>query len=199
MRQSRCFDRSGYRRPAREIVRYPVSRRTFGDPSVTYTTYDDADYESPQEPKPSRLFWIIMIPLLAIVGVVLAFLWHAYGNNLSALPFSASENGSSTVPSGSVAEKYVGLNAFQAFQLQLAGQMQGTTQLLTSQQTEIKRLSDQVTALSEKIDEVQRLTTPAPVSKQIAPPVRKKPTSTAAVGNPNGASAHIAPPLQLAR
>jgi uncharacterized coiled-coil protein SlyX len=164
---------------------------------VTYTAYDDADDEPPLEPKSSRLFGIIIVPMLAMVGVISAFIWRAYGNDLAALQFFASGNGSSTAPSASAAEKYVGLNAFQSFQLQLAGQMQGTAHLLESQQMEIKRLSDQVAVLSEKINALQRPTAPAPVSKQIAPPERKKPASTAAGGNPNGASTHVAPPLQL--
>jgi uncharacterized coiled-coil protein SlyX len=166
---------------------------------VSYRTYDDGDYEPPQEPKRRRLFSIAIVVTLAIVGVASAFLWRAYGNDLAALPFFASVNGlldASVAQPTSAAEKGVGLQALQAFQQQLAGQMQGATQLLASQQAEIKNLSDQVAVLSEKIDALQRLATPAPVQKQITPPVRKKPAPTSTARSPTGASPPP-PPLQL--
>jgi uncharacterized coiled-coil protein SlyX len=83
----------------------------------------------------------------------------------------------------------------QAVQQQLAGQVQAATQLLASQQAEIKRLSDQLAALTGKFDAVQQpvAPAPAPAPKQVAP-ARKKPAAPAPVAaNPTGA------PLQLSR
>jgi uncharacterized coiled-coil protein SlyX len=76
-------------------------------------------------------------------------------------------------------------------QQQLAGQVQAATQLLASQQAEIKRLSDQLAALTGKIDALQQPATPAPVA-----PVRKKPAAPAPVA---GAPPPPPPPLQLSR
>jgi flagellar basal body-associated protein FliL len=92
---------------------------------VTYGTYDDSDYEPKQEPKRGRLFSIAIIITLVLVGVASAFFWHAYGDDLAALPSLASANGLSNASAGqpaSTAKKSVGLQEFQAFQLQLAGQ-----------------------------------------------------------------------------
>jgi uncharacterized coiled-coil protein SlyX len=166
---------------------------------MAYKTYDDNDYEPPQEPKRGRIFSIAIVIALVLVGVASAFLWHAYGDDLAALPSLASANGVSNAPTAhpaSAAEKGVGLQAFQAFQQQLAGQMQGETQLLASQQAEIKRLSDQVAVLSGKIDALQLSATPASVQKQITPPVRKKPAPAPAARSATNASPPP-PPLKL--
>jgi uncharacterized coiled-coil protein SlyX len=158
---------------------------------VTYRIDDDVDYEQP-EPKRRRLVPIAVVAaLLAMVGIGSALLWRAYGN--LALPSLASANGPAAAPVSAV-EKGVGLAAFQAFQQQSAAQMQAATQLLASQQAEIKRLSDQMAVLSGKIDALQG--PPAPAPKQAAP-VRKKPAAPAPVAaNPAAAPA---PPLQLSR
>jgi hypothetical protein len=166
---------------------------------VTYTAYDDGDDEPPQEPKRGRLFSIAIVVTLVIVGVASAFLWRAYGNDLTALPSFASANGpsdSSAAQAAGAAEKGVGLQAFQAFQLQMAGQTQETTRLLASQQAEIKRLSDQVAVLSGKIVTPQQLATPTPVQKQATPPARKKPAPSPTARSATGASPPP-PPLKL--
>jgi hypothetical protein len=174
-------------------------RHRIGDPSVTYTAYDDGDDGPPQEPKRERLFSIAIVVTLVIVGVVSAFLWRAYGNDLAALRSFASANAPSNASAGqaaSAAEKGVGLQAFQTFQLQLAGQTQESTRLLTSQQAEIKRLSDQVAVLSGKIDALQQLAKPTPVQKQATPPARKKPAPSPTARSATGASPPP-PPLKL--
>ena len=82
------------------------------------------------------------------------------------------------------------LKDLQAFQQQITAQTQAATQLLGSQQAEIKRLSEQMTALAAKLDTLQRSVTsvqvapPAPVPKPIMPPVRKK-TSSPQAGRGN--------------
>jgi uncharacterized protein HemX len=177
---------------------------------VTYRIDDDRYDEPEEEPRraswvstadepeeaPKRASWAttaVVALLLACIGVGLAFFWRGYGGSVAALPSVATANRPATAP----AEK--GLSDLQAVQQQLAGQMQAATQLLASQQAEIKRLSDQVAALTGKIDALQQPLTPPPVAKQVAP-VRKKPATAAPVAaNPAGAAAPPPPPLQLSR
>jgi phage shock protein A len=166
---------------------------------VTYRTDDDRyddSYDEPQE-KPKRASWVstaVVALLLACVGVGLAFFWRAYGGSVAALPSIAA------APSGAAAAvKSVGPADLQALQQQLAGQIQAVTQLQASQQAEIKRLSDQLAALTGKVDALQQPVAPAPVAKQAAP-VRKKPAPAPVAANPAGAAAPPpAPPLQLSR
>jgi uncharacterized coiled-coil protein SlyX len=165
---------------------------------VTYRIDDDR-YDEPEE-APKRARWAstaVVALLLACVGVGLAFFWRAYGGSVAALPFVASVSRPAAAPPGAAgaAQKGVGLSDLQAVQQKLAGQAQAATQLLASQQAEIKRLSDQLAALTGKIDALQQPATPAPVAKQVAP-VRKKPAAPAPVA---GAPPPPPPPLQLSR
>jgi uncharacterized protein involved in exopolysaccharide biosynthesis len=182
---------------------------------VTYRIDDDRYDEPEEEPrraswvstadepdeKPKRASWISTAAaalLLACIGVGLAFFWRSYGGSVAALPSAASVSGYAAAPPGGVAgaaEK--GLSDLQALQQQLAGQMQAAAQLLASQQAEIKRLSDQVAALTGKIDALQQPVAPPPVSKQVAP-VKKKPAAAPVAANPAGAPPPP-PPLQLSR
>lgn len=183
---------------------------------MTYRIDDDRYDEPEEEPKraswvstadepeeePKRANWVstaVVALLLACIGVGLAFFWRAYGGSVSALPSAASVSGPAAAPPGGVTgatEK--GLSDLQAVQQQLAGQMQAATQLLASQQAEIKRLSDQLAALTGKIDALQQPVTPAPVGKQVAP-VRKKPAAPAVAAPAGAATPPPAPPLQLSR
>jgi uncharacterized protein HemX len=161
---------------------------------VTYRTDDDS-YDLPdEEPRRSVLSTLVVVLLLAGTGSGSALLWRAYGNG-AAFPFftSAADKAVAT------ADKPVRLNDFQAFQQQMTGSMQSTQQLLTAQQTEIKRLSDQVSALGGKLDLLQRpvaaaqgaLAAPAP--KPAAPAPKKKPPEA----KPAGAISTGGAPVQL--
>jgi uncharacterized coiled-coil protein SlyX len=180
------------------------------DPRVTYRIDDDRYDEPEQEPAraswlatadepeqpPKRASWIstaVAALLLACVGVGLAFFWRAYGGSVAALPSVASVN---RPAAAGPAEK--ALSDLQAVQQQLAGQVQAANQLLASQQAEIKRLSDQLAALTGKIDALQQPVAPPPVPKQVAP-VRKKPAAPAVAANPAAAAPPPPPPLQLSR
>jgi uncharacterized coiled-coil protein SlyX len=170
---------------------------------VTYRIDDDRYDDSYDEPveKPKRASLVstaIVAVLLVCVGAGLAFFWRAYGGSVSALPSIAAVNGPAAAPPGAAA-KAVGPADLQALQQQLAGQIQAVTQLLASQQAEVKRLSDQLAALTGKVDTLQQPAAPAPAAKQAAP-VRKKPAPAPVAANPAGAAAPPPPPpLQLSR
>jgi uncharacterized coiled-coil protein SlyX len=139
--------------------------------------YDDVDYETPEQPRRGR--WIVRIVVvagLATLGAGSAFLWRAYSDGGSIYASVASEKG----VAADAADKAVMQRDFLAFQQQIAGTLQSTSQLMAGQQAEMKRLSDQVSALTAKIDALQR----PPASAQAAipappppPPARKKPAA----------------------
>ena len=163
---------------------------------MTYRYDDDVDYEPEPEPR-RRMPWtsIIVVAGLAFIGIAAAFLWRSYGS-ISFPTFSA---GSATP---AVTDKGPGLGELQALQQQSAAQIQTALQLLTAQQAEIKKLSDQLTALGGKVDALQRSVTavpptpPPPAPKPVAPPARKKPAAprSSPTGAPPSAPVQIAPP-----
>jgi hypothetical protein len=168
---------------------------------VTFRYDDDVDYEPEEKKTPKRKGWLsyVVVLALAITGSTSAFLWRAYRISGPTFPSFASSSSPADV-----GDKAVVLRELQAYQQQITAQTQAATQLLGSQQAEIKRLSDQMTALGAKLDTLQRsvasaqVAPPAPLPKPIVPPIRKKP----AVPKPVDASPAAAPPpppLQLNR
>jgi uncharacterized coiled-coil protein SlyX len=110
------------------------------------------------------------------------------------------------VPAGAPVETpdtSAGLKELQGLQQQLAATTQSNAQALAAQQAEIKRLSDQVAALTAKIEVLQSPAAPAPAQAAAAPPpqpqppppapgaARKRPT--AAAKRPPGISVGGAP------
>jgi uncharacterized coiled-coil protein SlyX len=144
---------------------------------------DDADYEAEQAPAPQRVRWVtiaIAVPLLAVIGASSAVLWRAYSGIPLTLPSFASVTGQPATPAV-VADKPVGLKDLQALQQQIAGPLQSNAQLLTAQQAELKRLADQVSALTAKVDALEHPAASAQASLPAsAPPTaapRKKPAA----------------------
>jgi hypothetical protein len=119
--------------------------------AVTFRSDDDVDYEPEEIEAPERRRWpsYVVVVMLAATGIVSAFLWRAYGNNG---PVPASFG---STPSADAGDKAAVLRDFQAVQQQIVAQTQAATQLLTSQQAEIKRLSDQMATLNAKLDGLQ--------------------------------------------
>jgi uncharacterized coiled-coil protein SlyX len=167
---------------------------------VTYGLEDDVGYEPEEAPRRGRR-WISVIVILglAATGSASAFLWRAYGNNIPTFPSFGS------TPFSDPGDKVVVLKDLQAFQQQITAQTQAATQLLGSQQAEIKRLSEQMTALATKLDTLQRSVTavqiapPAPIPIKPAPiplpPVRKKPVVPKPVEEPPADAPSPPPPL----
>jgi len=157
---------------------------------------NDSDYEPAEEPKDKRraAFVVASALVLAIIGSGSAFAWRAYGGS----PYPSFALGSSSAVS--TEPKTVGLDEFRAFQQQIAGQMQSNAQVLAAQQAEVKRLSDQMAAVSTKMDAIQssiasaRAAIPAttpPTPKKAAKP---KPSARISTGG-----APLPPPIQLTR
>ncbi len=153
---------------------------------------DDADYQV--EPEPRRRRWVGVVGALglAVVGVVSALLWHTWSDGVPIFPSAASEK---PAAAEAAANRTVGVADFQAFQQQIAGTMQSTSQLLGAQQAEIKRLSDQIAALAARIDALQSpaasasaqaalptAPTPAPAAPRKRPIAAKKPAPAISVG-----------------
>jgi len=145
---------------------------------VTYRREDDVEYEAEEAPRRGRR-WISIIVILALAatGSASAFLWRAYGNNFPTFPSFGS------TPPADAGDKVIVQKDLQGFQQQITAQTQAATQLLGSQQAEIKRLSEQMTDLATKLDTLQRSVTSLHVTPPIPikptpipmPPVRKKP------------------------
>ena len=127
----------------------------------------DETHELHQPPPPQRRRWvpIALVAGLAVFGVVSAVLWYVWGYGLPALPSFTSITAPAAAPA-EVPDKTVGLKEFQALQQQIAATTQSTAQLVAAQQAEIKRLSDQVSALTAKIETLQN---PAPAAQADAP------------------------------
>jgi uncharacterized coiled-coil protein SlyX len=153
--------------------------RPFDDELEDTRPFDDAfDDQDRDAPEPRRWTRAAIVAVLVTVGVASALLWRGYGDSLPALPSFASVT-APAAPPAAAPDKAVGLGDFQAFQQQTAGSLQSTAQLLAAQQAEIKRLSDQLSALTAKIDALQRPTTSAQaaIPPPAAPAVRKKPVA----------------------
>jgi uncharacterized coiled-coil protein SlyX len=148
--------------------------------------------------------WAAGVAGLAIFGIASAFAWRAYDGGPLTLPSFLSGTGQTAAPPA-VGDKPVTLKDVQALQQQIAGPLQSNAQLLAAQQAEIKRLSDQVSALAAKVEALEHPPASAQASLPAsAPPspapaaARKKP---AAPKSPAGISVGGAPlpPAQSAR
>jgi uncharacterized coiled-coil protein SlyX len=159
--------------------------------------FDNAPDETAElhQPAPERRRWVpvALVAGLAMFGAASASVWYVWGSGLPALPSFFT---SGAAPGAEAPDKTVGLKDFQALQQQIAATMQSTAQLVAAQQAEIKRLSDQVSALTAKIDALERPAASAQTASPVPPPspaaaaARKKP---AAAKLPPGISTGGAP------
>jgi uncharacterized coiled-coil protein SlyX len=178
---------------------------------VTYQrdNYWSEEVEEPDEPEPPR--WgmagrFLFVAILAAVGSGSAFLWRAagWGSFQAMVPATTST---------AMAEKAVGQGDFEALRIQIVELTQLSQQALAAQQAEIKRLSDQIIALSSRLDVLQRPVTPSPAPTPVKPPgfAPKKngdakpapparPTESKPIDSrPAGATSTGGAPLQLTR
>jgi hypothetical protein len=159
----------------------------------------------PLVPPPRRRWpWVAGIAVLAILGIASALAWRVYDGGPLTLPSFLS--GTGEAPSAAVAaDKPVTLKDVQALQQQIAGPLQSNAQLLAAQQAEIKRLSDQVSALAAKVDALEHPPASAQASLPAAAPPspapvapRKKPAAPKAAPGISVGGAPL-PPAQSAR
>lgn len=159
----------------------------------------DETHELHQPPPPQRRRWIpiAVVAGLAVFGVASALLWYVWRDGLPALPSLTSFTSvtAPAAPPAEVQDKTIGLKEFQALQQQIAATTQSTAQLVAAQQAEIKRLSDQVSALAARIETLQNpapsAQADAPAPPPAAPAARKRPA--AAPKQPPGISVGGAP------
>jgi uncharacterized coiled-coil protein SlyX len=170
--------------------------------AVTYPNDDDGYESTDEEPGRGMLRLLLVYALLAATGIASGFLWRAYSNDVSVFSLVASVTGAIT----STDDKPVGQGDIEALRQQAANAAQTAAAQLAAQQAEIKRLSDQVSALSGRLDLLQRPVTSAQAAMTSPPPhaavPRKKPEpAKPAAVKPAGAistgGAPLAPPLQL--
>ena len=95
---------------------------------------------------------LVIVALLVVVGAA-GFAWLAYGDRLAELPSMTSSGPNGAVTASDTSS--VATAEFLAFQQQTTAALQSANQLLTTQQAELKRLSDEVTGLTAKIDQLQ--------------------------------------------
>ena len=159
----------------------------------TDTSYDvggscDAGDEEPRRRLPS---WILIVVMLIGAGCASALIWRTFGGG-PILPsqFLTSMTSSTSAPVAvTAAVKPSGQGDATALRQEVTGSIQSTQALLAAQQAEIKRLSDQVSALSGKLELMQRPVTsaqaalPVPARKAVAPAASTPKTEAAqAVG-----------------
>ncbi|MET0877861.1 MAG: hypothetical protein ABWY14_12030 [Tardiphaga sp.] len=117
----------------------------------------------------------VVIVVAVVIAAAAGFAWLAYGDRLSELSALTSSAGPAPVTASDTSS--VATAEFLAFQQQTSAALQSATQMLTAQQAEMKRLSDDVASLTAKIDQLQG----SVASVRTAPPpvVPARPTAAA--------------------
>lgn len=154
---------------------------------MTYRTdssyaHEEEAYEADdEEPRRGLLSWILIVAMLMGTGGASAVLWRTFGGG-PILPALAS----SPIAAVAVAEKPAvaapapSQGDLATLRQEITGSVQSTQQLLAAQQAEIKRLSEQVSALTSKLELMQRpvnsaqAAIPVPAPHAVAPPAPKK-------------------------
>ena len=158
--------------------------------------HDEPDQRQQHAPQRRRWVWAAGVAGLAILGIVSALLWSTWDGSLPSLPSFASLAAPGAAPA-EAPDTPVGSKEFRAAQQQVAGSLQSTAQLVTAQQAEIKRLSDQVAALTAKIDALQNPAASAQAAVPAPPPPPPPPLAarkkSAAPKQPPGISVGGAP------
>lgn len=142
---------------------------------VSHDVEDEAYEIKRDEPKHRRvLSRILILALLVGSGSASAMAWRAFRGGPVSTP---------TPTSIATADKVVGQADLEAIQNQIAASVQSTEKLLATQQAELKRLADQVTALSDKL-EILQPTEPAEAAPAETLPKRAVPPKSARAGGP---------------
>ena len=153
--------------------------------------YDEnSEYEAPEEPRRRSFLSAFLVVVLVVAGVASAFAWRVYLGN----PFFALESS----PAARADSKVIGGDVFQAFQQKIAAQLQSNAQELATQRAEVNRLSEQIAAMSAKIDALQSAVSMARAAMPAALPVPPKPKPKPSARTSTG-GAPLPPPVELTR
>lgn len=120
-----------------------------------------------------------IVAALAVIAGVSGLLWLNYDHLVEA----SSHTGA--VASSTASEDTAALKELQAIQQQTSDTLLATRQLLEAQQAEVKRLSEQVSGLTAKIDQLQLRPAPPPPSPPAVAatkPAPKKPPAPKPAG-----------------
>jgi uncharacterized coiled-coil protein SlyX len=107
---------------------------------------------------------VISVVLLIAIAAAGGFLWFDYSDLIRSASFAGQPAGAPVVASG---VETVRLKDFQSFQQQTAESLRSAAQDIAAQKADLKSLSDQVSALSAKIDAMQ--SAPQPTVSLSAP------------------------------
>ena len=127
----------------------------------------------------SRIVPIALI-LCAVGGSACAYLWVNFGDQVRTAVFGIPPSTGSTVAAG--AEQPVSRADFEAFERPTLDTLHSITARLDAQQADLRRLADQVAALSAKVETAQAATSALPVQTAVAPvaaPVPPRPPTVA--------------------
>ena len=140
-----------------------------------------------EPPRNSSFFKVFgLIVTLVVIGGVADYFWLNYERQTG-----VSSTANAGVPAAEQSDETVSLKDFQAFQQQTTDSLQSATQDIAAQQAELKQLSDQIAALTTKIDALQGGAAPVP-NRLIAP------ARPAAVAPPKSAIASPGKPATAA-
>jgi uncharacterized coiled-coil protein SlyX len=120
-------------------------------------------------PRRSRASGVVTFFALVIVAGGLAFLWFNYGDVVRSALFPAT-SGAPTVAGG---EEPIAQKDIESLKRQTAESLQSMANDLDAQKEALKRLSDQVSALTARLDALPSQAAPAPAQTSAipAPPV----------------------------
>jgi FtsZ-interacting cell division protein ZipA len=127
---------------------------------------------------------LIVIAALAVIATVSACLWLNYGDLVRSALFAAPPVAAPVIASG---EEPVTQKDFASSKRLTAESLQSAIEELDAQKADLKRLSDQVAALTARIDTLQSAAAPTPQPAVPARPVptapRQKPSARKPVGS----------------
>ena len=124
---------------------------------------------------------ILLAAVLVVLGAAAVWGWLSFGDELAELGFFAK----TPAPTASMGVgDSVAATEFAAFQAQTSASLQSATQLLTAQQAELKRLSEQLAGLTARIDGLQSTIATAAPAASGAPPMAAPAAAPLAVAPP---------------
>jgi hypothetical protein len=119
-----------------------------------------------QRRRRSRIVPIALI-LCAVGGSACAYLWVNFGDQIRTAVFGLPSATASTVAASG--EQPVSRADFDAFERQTVDTLHSMTLRLDAQQSDLKRLADQVAGLSARVETVQAATSSLPAQTPVAP------------------------------